>query len=121
MNYKKTVYSQPVEVDFVKCDFPGCTKQVTKSNAIENSYWHSYKKRDFCRNHFKVGKFLINQEVGKLWVIHNVENSDKVVGEIISMLPEGYYNVQWYYDGKKLSDPLESYHASVLTLLPFKI
>lgn len=119
MNYKKTVYPEPVEVDFIKCDFPGC--ECESSCFIDNPYWSGYKGRSFCKNHFTVGKFLIDQGIGKIWVVHNVESSDKIVGEIIDILPEGNYNVQWYYDGRKLSDPVESYHASVLTLLPFKI
>ncbi len=121
MNYKKTVYSEPIEVEFLKCDFPGCTKETQISSAIDNPYWGGYQKRVFCRTHYEMGKFLVDHGSGKLLVIHKIEHSDKMIGQIMEILPDEKYKIQWYFDGKRLSDPLESYHASVLTLLPFKI
>ena len=121
MNYKKTVHSEPVEIEFVKCDFPGCTREAPITTVIDNLFWGGHKGKTFCKFHFESGKFLLNQNPGKLWVTHKIENVEKVLGEIVEMLFDGHYKVQWYFDGKKLSDPTEIYHASVLNLLPFEM
>jgi len=107
--------------DFYICDFPGCKMETRLSNILDNPFWMKYQGRVFCQSHFTVGKFLVDQGVGKIWVTHKIEHSDKMIGQIIEILPDERYKIQWYFDGKKLSDPLETYHASVLTLLPFKI
>ena len=118
MNYKKIVYSEPVEVNFIKCDFPGC--ECESSCFIDNPHWSGYKGRSFCKSHFSIGQFLIDYGDNKLWVQHKLEVNNKVVGVILEILTAGHYKVQWYFEGKELSKP-EIYHASVLTLLPFKI
>lgn len=119
-NFKKVIYTPPQEVECLKCDFPTCNKETSMSCAIDNPCWCGYKKHFFCRDHFDVGKFIIDNGE-KILVLHNIENTnDKIVGEIIDILPNNYYNVQWYFNGKKLSDEIESYHASVLTLIGFK-
>jgi hypothetical protein len=118
MNYKKTIYSEPIEVDFLKCDFPGCTKETQLSSAIDNPYWCGHQGRTFCRTHYEMGKFLFEQGSGKLWVTHKIEHSDKMIGQIMEILPDEEYKIQWYFDGKKLSDP-QDVHASVLTILLF--